>query len=243
MDQSDSKDNGSVIDAGRYNKKQEDYARLLAELYETYKDGVTLSPEYASFIETDLLRFLIRLARYKFITRMIKPSDRVLEVGSGSGLGCIYLSQYCKHVTGIDVKTTEINEAKALNKRSNIEFLAQDFFDYAPDEKFDVIVSLDVIEHMPVDLGHKLIAHKSKLVKDNGLVIVGTPSIYSYPHQGALSQASHENCYDLPDLLQLIDSYVQRTISFSMNDELVHTGHHKMAWYYFVIGFGNKEIK
>ena len=204
---------------------------------------MNLPPEYASFVEKDLLRFLIRLARYKFIARLLKPTDCVLEVGSGSGLGCIFLSQHCKHVTGIDVKTTEVEEAKALNKRQNIDFQVRDLFDMPLDQKYDAVVSLDVIEHMPMELGHKLIAKKASLLKDNGLLVVGTPSIYSYPYQSALSQASHVKCYDLPELLQLMDNYVRRTIYFSMNDELIHTGHYKMAWYYFVIGFGRKEVK
>jgi hypothetical protein len=33
-----------------------------------------------------------------------------------------------------------------------------------------------------------------------------------------------------------MDQHFVRTFAFSMNDELVHTGHHKLAWYYFVIG-------
>lgn len=229
-----------MIDAGSYNKSQNEYQRLVKELYDNYKDGVTLSPEYAAFIENDLLRFLIRLARYKFVARLLKPTDKVLEVGSGSGLGCIFLSQHCEHVTGIDVKTTEIEEASSLNKRDNVDYRVCDLFDMSDSHKYDAVISLDAIEHMPIEVGHKFIEKKTRLLKDDGLVIVGSPSIYSYPYQSPLSQASHVKCYDLPELKGLIDNYVQRTISFSMNDEVVHTGHHKMAWYYFVIGFGRK---
>jgi len=32
-------------------------------------------------------------------------------------------------------------------------------------------------------------------------------------------------------------------ITYSMNDEVVHTGHHKMAWFYFVLCFCPKLNK
>ena len=93
---------------------------------------------------------------------------------------------------------------------------------------------------MSVELGKRLLKAKLKHLKQDGVILIGTPSIHSYPYQSPESQASHVNCYDLPDLLNLVDPLVKRTLSFSMNDEIVHTGHHKMAWYYFVIGFGVK---
>lgn len=228
------------IDIGKYNKDQNKYDRLVQNIYNKYSQGVDLSPEYASFIQENQLRLLIRLARYKFVAKMLKTKDTVLEVGSGSGMGSIFFGQHCKHVTGIDVKTTEVEEAKKLNQRENVEFIVQDLFEMDRSQLFDVAVSLDVIEHMPIEMGHKLIEAKAKHIQENGMIIVGTPSIWSYEYQSAISQASHVKCYDLPELLELMDNYVQRTIAFSMNDEMVHTGFHKLAWYYFVIGFGRK---
>jgi 2-polyprenyl-3-methyl-5-hydroxy-6-metoxy-1,4-benzoquinol methylase len=229
------------LDTGKYNLDEKEYKRLVEEMYNKYRDGINLPPEYAHFIQEDLLRFLIRLARYKFVAKMLKKSDKILEVGSGSGMGSIFLGQHCKHVTGIDVKTTDVQEANNLNKRKNVKFIVQDLFKMEKNRIFDVVVSLDVIEHMPIEMGYKLMkAQAQHIHKENGMVIVGTPSNWSYDYQSPISQASHVKCYDLPELLELMDNYVQRTIAFSMNDEMVHTGFHKMAWYYFVIGFGRK---
>ena len=112
-----------------------------------------------------------------------------------------------------------------------------DLFEDPSDDQFDAVVSLDVIEHLTVDQGHSLVAEMSRRLKPGGLLVIGSPSIWSYPYQSPISQVSHVKCYDLPELETLIENFVDRTISFSMNDELVHTGYHKMAWYYFVIGF------
>ncbi|XXK27905.1 class I SAM-dependent methyltransferase [Arenicellales bacterium nBUS_45] len=225
-------------DLGKYHKDEALYRSEVQKFYDSYPDGITLPPEYAQFVQENGLRLLIRLARYKFVAKMLRSSDRVLEVGSGSGLGSIFLSQHCNSVVGIDVKKTEVEEAKKINKRVNVDFKVADIFDNDFDLKFDVVTSLDVIEHMEEADGQKLIAAKTRHLNEHGIAIVGTPSIYSYPYQSVISQASHVKCYDMPELQKLMDQFFYRTLTFSMNDEIVHTGFHKMAWYYFIIGVG-----
>ena len=153
-----------MIDIGKYNKDSAEYRKLVEELYFKYKNGINFPPEYAQFVQEDLLRLCIRLARYKFIARIIKKTDYLLEVGCGSGLGSIFLSQHCSHVTGIDVKTTEIDEAMVLNKRDNVSFIVQDFFNFPDEDLYDVLVALDVIEH---------------LSEKQGLIFIENARIYS----------------------------------------------------------------
>ena len=229
------------IDSGTYNLDQEKYAKLVGEMYARHPNGVTLPAEYAEFVQENLLRFYIRLARYKFVARLVKKSDTIMEVGSGSGLGCMFLAQHAAKVTGLDVKTTEVEEARALNQRPNVEFMVADLFALEPRPMYDCVVALDVIEHMPIEEGRKLVRAMVGQLKPDGMLVIGTPSIYSYPYQGALSQASHIQCYDQAELVGLIDEFCGRTLPFCMNDEVVHTGHPKMAWYYFVLGFNPKK--
>lgn len=224
------------MDVGHYNLDPEEYKRLIEQMYKDYPP-ITLSPEYAHYIQDNMLQLLIRLARYKFVSRMIKKTDDVLEIGSGSGIGSVFLGQHAAKVTGLDNKGYEWKEAQALNRRSNVSFIQGDFFEYNQKTKHDVIASLDVIEHMPEELGDKLIARTTQHLKPNGLLILGTPSLYSYPYQSALSKASHVKCYDQAELVALVERHYGRTMAFSMNDEVVHTGFSKLAWYYFVIAF------
>lgn len=223
-----------------YNADPKRYQQLVNELYANYPE-ITLPPEYAQFVEENLLRLFIRLARYKFVARQLKKTDHVLEVGCGSGIGSIFLSQHSAHVTGLDVKTTAVEEARSINRRKNVEFKVGDFFELEAAHQYDVIVSLDVIEHMPIEQGRKLVSTMARHLKHNGMGVIGTPSIYSYEYQGAFSKASHVKCYDQQELVGLVDNYFGRTLAFPMNDELVHTGFSKMAWYYFVLGFVPKS--
>jgi SAM-dependent methyltransferase len=222
------------VDAGKYNADPEHYRKLLEEMYAS-NPPIDLPAEYAWFLKDNTLRMLIRLARYKFVARMLRPRDRILEVGSGSGLGAVFLGQHCAAVKGIEIKQTEIDEARALNRRSNVSFSNEDFFDLPAGDKYDAIVALDVIEHFRGSTPGQFIATAARHLKPDGFLAIGTPSLYSYEYQSPLSKASHEKCYDLPELLELIGTAFGRSFPFSMNDELVHTGYHKMAWYYFVL--------
>lgn len=229
-------ESSQLREVGRYHQDPDKFRQLVDEMYEKYTTA-TLPVEYDYFIQDNLLRLLIRLARYKFVARLLQKTDRVLEVGCGSGLGSIFLSQHCASVVGLDVKDYEIEEARTTSRRDNVEFVCQDLFEYRPSEAFDVAVSLDVIEHMEPADGLKLLRGMTRLLrKPTGMLVIGSPSIYSYPYQGALSQASHVHCYDQAELAELIGQCCGRTLSFSMNDEMVHTGHPKMAWYYFILG-------
>jgi ubiquinone/menaquinone biosynthesis C-methylase UbiE len=228
------------VDIGSYNANPELYQRLIDELY-AENPPITLPPEYAAFFKNDLLRLFIRLARYKFVVRLIKRTDRLLEVGSGSGVGSIFLAQHCAHVTGLEVKTGEVAEARSVNRRENVEFVNGDLFELPADRTFDVVVALDVIEHIPVPQAERFVTAMTAHLKQDGMLVIGTPSLYSYEYQSALSKASHVKCYDQQELVALIERHVARALPFSMNDEMVHTGFPKMAWYYFVLGFGPKR--
>lgn len=212
------------------------YEKLVEEQHARFP-SLVLPPEYAELFETNTLMVLIKLARYKFAARMLKPVDDVLEVGSGTGLGAIFLSQHVRRVTGLEIKPHDYGAACAMNRRENVEFRHQSLFDYDLARRHDAVVSLDVIEHLEPDIGRQFVARLAHHCKPDGLVLIGTPSIYSFPYQGKYSQAAHVKCYDQKELVQLMDEHFGRTIAFSMNDEIVHTGHPKLAWYYFVLGF------
>ena len=121
---------------------------------------------------------------------------------------------------------------------SSVTILSQSFFlDEFQEWSKNFNMKYQNIEHFNEIDGDVLLQKcAEKVKKSNGMVIIGTPSIYSFPYQSPISQASHIKCYDLDELKQLVGKYFSRVMAFGMNDELVHTGNAKMSWYYFVIG-------
>lgn len=213
----------------------EAYSRELNAIYERYPDGIKLDAEYAQFIHENQLRLLIRLARYKFVARMLHRTDRVLEIGSGSGVGLRFLAQHCFQATGIDMSKAEHDNALGLGRMDNIEFLHGNFLDWSAPRKFDVICALDVLEHLHDNQIRSMLLKVADLLSDGGVFIAGSPSKWSLPYQSAISRASHVNCKDGDSFKEILLGNFKRVHLFSMNDEIVHTGHVNMAWYYFGI--------
>ena len=219
---------------GNYNKDQKKYAKLVQKMYAENPE-ISLPSEYASFFKENLLRLLIRLARYKHVMRLLGDSDRVLEIGCGSGVGAVFLAQKCSHVTGIDVKKVEIEEAKKIKRRNNVAFLQKDFFDLPAVGKWDAIIAMDVIEHLQPKILKKFLKKTRQHLTPKGLVFLGTPSKASWPLQGPLSQASHEKCYTQAELSKLLHQSFRRVLIFGMIDEVLQTSHADMTWYYLAI--------
>ena len=219
------------------NAPDKTHYKKLVETLEADYGTIQLPSEYAYLIQENLTQFLIRLSRYKFASRLIRPRDQVLEIGCGTGLGSIFLAQHCRSVLGIDSNRKEIGAAESVNKRDNVNFENVDFFDFSNSTQFDVVVSLDVIEHLSEARGIEFMKQTTRHLNERGMIILGTPSCYSYEYSSDLSKAAHIKMYDQNELIRLMESFYSRVISFSMNDEIVHTGHPKMAWYYFVLGF------
>jgi 2-polyprenyl-3-methyl-5-hydroxy-6-metoxy-1,4-benzoquinol methylase len=205
--------------------------------------SITLPPEYAELFQTNTLQVLIKLSRYKFAARLLKKTDKVLEVGSGTGVGAMFLSQHAAHVTGLEIRPHEYEAACAVTANvKNVQFQLQSLFDYDLNRQHDAVVSLDVIEHFSEADGHRFVGRIAQHCKPTGTVIIGTPSLHSLPYQSKYSQAAHIKCYDQHELVSLMDNYFGRTFAFSMNDEVVHTGNPKLAWYYFVIGVMPRRV-
>ena len=68
----------------------------------------------------------------------------------------------------------------------------------------------------------------------------GTAASFSNSIASPRSKAGHVNCKSSPVLKALMQKFFHRVFMFSMNDEVVHTGYHKMAHYLFALCCGTK---
>ena len=179
----------------------------------------------------------VKLARFKFVAKMLSKEDRLLDLGCGNGFSSYYYSHFCKNVHGVDIQEQAINNWKIFANK-NISFSLGDILDNGIyDRDVEAITCVDVIEHFSLIDGEKIIKNASKCLKNKkgGQFIIGTPSKYSNPYRANHNKAHHLYEYKPDELQNICTKYFSRTLQFSMNDEVVHTGFNKLAWFFYII--------
>lgn len=112
-----------------------------------------------------------------FLQRFDFKDKVVYDFGCGDGIISYLIAQNAAKVFGIDSNETAIKLAKSKTKDvDNISFEVKNIYDTAtdiPEIKGDIIISIDVIEHLAQP--SLLIKGIYKYLKDNGITIIGTP--------------------------------------------------------------------
>lgn len=181
----------------------------------------------------------IKLARYKFPAKMLSPQDRVLDLGCGNGLGSMFFASHAREVVGMDL-FADIERVSAEMQAPNLRFVQGDILDPPAElgeDVFDAIASIDVIEHFYADDGERIVARYADRLSDRGMMILGTPNRLSSQYRSEQSREAHFHEYEPDELRALCDKHFKRTLMFSMNDEVVHTGFSKMSWFFYVLCF------
>ena len=189
----------------------------------------------------DPRRFLFSMARYKFVSKMFAGRANVLELGCGDGFNAPIVLQTVKKLTLADFDPVFIQDARDRMKAPWIyEAKVLDLLQDPIEGCYDAIYSLDVLEHIPGEREREVLTKICGALDPNGAVIIGMPSLESQEYASPPSRAGHINCKTMPDLNALLGDYFHNVFMFSMNDEVVHTGYHKMAHYLFGLCTGKK---
>jgi len=83
-----------------------------------------------------------------FLIENVKPSDKILDVGCGYGFNSNKLAEKAKFVLGVDLRPDAISTCKKRFKRDNLKFVCKDISFFDINDKFDVIVLSNVLEHI-----------------------------------------------------------------------------------------------
>ncbi len=189
----------------------------------------------------DPRRFLFSMARYKFVSKMFAGRNNVLELGCGDAFNAPIVLQTVKKLTVADFDPVFIEDARSRMKAPWIyDAKVLDLLKDPIEGSYDGIYSLDVLEHIPQEREREVLTKICKALDPNGAVIIGMPSLESQAYASAPSRAGHINCKTMPDLQALLNDFFHNVFMFSMNDEVVHTGYHKMAHYLFGLCAGKK---
>ncbi len=204
---------------------------------------VTMGPWTSHIWRQDPRHMCFLLSRYKFVAKMLTGKARVLEVGCGDAVGTPIVLQTVGAVHGIDFEPLVLNDARERYRKEGIEratFAVHDITSGPVPEKFDAAFSLDVIEHVPAQLENTFIDNICAALVHQAVCILGTPNIKADPYASPASKAGHINLKSAETLQHFLARRFYNVFSFSMNDEVLHTGYAPMAHYPFAIGVGVK---
>lgn len=194
--------------------------------------------------EDDPRRLTFLLSRYKFVSKMLSGRKFVGELGCGDAFGTRIVLQEVEKVVAYDFDPVFIEDIRERqSERWPIEAHLHDIIEEKLPNLHDAIYSLDVIEHIPSVDEDKYLANLSASLTDNGVLIIGTPSLESQDYASPPSKAGHVNCKSGPELKALLGNYFDNVFLFSMNDEVVHTGFTPMAHYLFAVCSQKKKAR
>lgn len=117
------------------------------------------------------------IARYQFATNYARGLS-VLDIASGTGMGTAMLGTVATRVVGVDISTESIAYAKEHHQSDNIEYILGSADDSAlfSDATFDIIISLETIEHLDALAREAYLANLSRWLKVGGTLILSTPN-------------------------------------------------------------------
>jgi cyclopropane fatty-acyl-phospholipid synthase-like methyltransferase len=211
-------------------KGEPQYEEVIRLMRERGPERMGLMTSWAWYSDPKRLGFM--LARYKFVAKMLEGANHVLEVGCGDGFGSLIVAQAVKAVTAVDFDVDFVESARAVaSDRWPVAFKVHDVRCGPVEGTFDGVYSLDVLEHIPVADERRFIANMIAPLTEHGTCIIGTPSLESQTFASLYSRLGHVNCKDQRALKTLMRSFFHSVFVFSMNDEVVHTGHHAMSHY------------
>lgn len=157
-------------------------------------------PRYTTLGSFKLITELSTDAKYiKYIMKYLEPYMNVLDVGMGSGVVTMEMARIAQQVTGVDIADRTVDFANKLkeielrrykliedcNRKdlhtanvSNVSCMVSDVDKLSfKDKTFDLIVAIDLIEHLPAPI--KSISEMLRCLKVNGILIlmVHTPNV------------------------------------------------------------------
>lgn len=189
----------------------------------------------------DPRRLGILLSRYKFVAKMLSGRRDVGEVGCGDAFGTPVVLQEVDRVTVYDFDPVFIADIRQrFSERWPIVAHLHDIVASPLPQRHDGLYSLDVLEHIARRDEHAYLANLCGSLTDDGVLIIGSPSLESQSYASPQSKAGHVNCKSGAEMNVLLGKYFKNVFLFSMNDEVVHTGFYPMAHYLLAVCCGKK---
>jgi 2-polyprenyl-3-methyl-5-hydroxy-6-metoxy-1,4-benzoquinol methylase len=190
----------------------------------------------------DPKRLAFTLSRYKFVAKLLSGRKHVLEIGCADAFGTRIVKQEVAKLTATDFDPVFIADVKnRMSPQWEFEAFVHDMLSGPVPGRYDAAYALDVLEHIEPKDEHAFLTNLVGSLLPHGVAVLGMPSLESQVYASPNSKAGHVNCKSLPDFQKLMERYFHNVFMFCMNDEVVHTGYHKMAHYLFALGCSQRD--
>lgn len=205
--------------------------------YQFDNQELNLGPWTSYSLMNDPKHMSFVLSRYKFCAKMLENKEQVVEIGCGDGFGLPIIAQAVGHVHCIDWDKRNIEGCKKrLSHLKNVSYEHVDLNQTTIDYQADAAFSIDVIEHIEPEKEAAFMNNICSFLKDNSVLITGTPNIFASQYASPRSEVQHINLKSQKTLKELTDYYFKHAFMFGMNDEVLHTGYGPMCHYLWSLG-------
>jgi 2-polyprenyl-3-methyl-5-hydroxy-6-metoxy-1,4-benzoquinol methylase len=150
-------------------------------------------------------------------------AGRVLDTGSGFGQYSFYMASKWRNmsITGIDLKQEQIDDCNQFFNRvglNNAHFIYADLITYKKTAYYDLILCVDVMEHIGEDV--IVLNNFSESLKKGGLLLISTPSdkggsdVYEHCKESFIEEHVREG-YNMEEIRKKLKSSGFRQIEAS----------------------------
>ncbi len=131
----------------------------------------------------------------EFLSQHWGRSVKILMYGDGLGLDSYYLSTAGHDVSSFEVSQTCVQFAESIFAMGDVDVRLYRDAAELPGEHFDVVICLDVLEHVPDP--PELVSRLSRCLRPNGQMIVHAPFFFVHPAVATHLRANRKYSGDL----------------------------------------------
>jgi 2-polyprenyl-3-methyl-5-hydroxy-6-metoxy-1,4-benzoquinol methylase len=141
-----------------------------------YDDKKLFDDIATNYVKKDLTPYCRVARKLRLVQSLIgiqQPIKKILEVGCGAGFSVDYLRGKFVNYTGVDYSENLIKYAIKHNSDTGVKFECLNVNDFDTKLKFDVILMIGVLHHMPKP--EDVIKSLSRLLATDGIIVVNEP--------------------------------------------------------------------
>lgn len=124
--------------------------------------------------------------RAEFVLGLVRPGPgrRILDVGCDWGYACLRLAQQGADAWGIDIDADSVEFGRKLAQANgvpaNLQYASARELPF-PDRRFDAVVSIETLEHVPREDRLPVFREMSRVLRPGGALALSTPNPAGLP--------------------------------------------------------------